>query len=258
MTIISHAKTKLLRKFEKPIFVVGCGNSGTTILWKTLLSHADLGGPLSEGQDLKDLPRCMTHFLGRQTFRLFAHSRFKMAYRTTEKDYTPRIGEHLAEVYADHLSPGLRFIEKSPSNSMRVRFLQRVFPDAFFVLVVRNGIAVSEGIRRKRWYDPDRQPMAGLQTTIADAAEHWSRTNHSLFLDRLHLRRSIVVRYEDLVANPAPVLHAILEFCECAPAPLCLPEFETAFNDTQIQRLTVAELAMVRRVAGPTLAALGY
>ncbi|MBW2664630.1 MAG: sulfotransferase, partial [Deltaproteobacteria bacterium] len=68
METISANKPTVVQKLEKPIFVVGCCNSGTTILWRSLLSHPDFSGPTTEGQDLKTLPRCMKHFLGKQTF----------------------------------------------------------------------------------------------------------------------------------------------------------------------------------------------
>lgn len=258
MEIISANKPAVVRKLEKPIFVVGCCNSGTTILWRSLLSHPDFSGPTTEGQDLKTLPGCMKHFLGKQTFRMFAHPRFGWAYRLTEKDYQKVVAKRLAAVYAEHCEQGKRFIEKSPANSMRTRFLQTIFSDASFIIVVRNGMAVSEGIRRKRWRDPDRQHMAGLRTTIAEAAEQWLHTNRILMEDRSYLKRSIVIKYEDLVADTPMVLRSVLDFCECHSTNFPIPEFETDHNAKQIARLTAKEKETVSNIAGDLLTVLGY
>lgn len=238
--------------------MIGCCNSGTTILWQSLLSHAHLSGPPSEGQDLADIPDCMTHFLGKQTFRQWAHPKFKDSYRLTERNYEITLAERLTSIYADYWIPGTRFIEKSPPNLMRVRFLQSVFPNALFVMIVKNGLAVAEGIRRKRWYDPDRQHMAGLHTHLEDAAVQWCSANKILLEDRKFLKRSIVVRYEDLVTNPRKTLHKVLRFCELSYDGFPIPVFEIDHNQKQVGRLTGAEKAKVLAIESKVLADLGY
>jgi hypothetical protein len=60
----------------KPVFVFGCCNSGTTILWNAIKNHKDLVGPDIEGQDLEELPSFMKHHLGNSTFRMWAHHLF--------------------------------------------------------------------------------------------------------------------------------------------------------------------------------------
>lgn len=246
------------RRLRKPIFVVGCCNSGTTILWHALLLHPELSGPPVEGQDLKEMPRCMTHFLGRQTSRLFAHSRFKDAYRLTEGDYDPAVAEQLDAVYAEYCGAGKRFVEKSPANSVRTRFLQSIYPDAHFVMVVRNGLAVAEGIRRKRLFDPQRPHLAGLATTIGEAAEQWRNANRILLEDLPYLRRCTRVTYEDLVLDPARTLRNVTQDCGCEHFEYAACRFDTHLNEAQIARLTQAEQDEIRETAGEMLRNLGY
>jgi len=245
-------------RIEKPIFVVGCCNSGTTILQRSLLSHPNLSGPQTEGQDLKDLPSCIKQFIGRQTFRLWATPQFGKAYYLTEDDYERKTAERIAAVYEDQIEQGTRLVEKSPPNTLRMRFLQSIFPDAFFVIIVRNGIAVSEGIRRKRLLDPDRQHMEGLRTTIDDAAKQWYYANSILLNDRLHLRNSIVIKYEDLVTDTSRVLSSILNFCECDITRFKMPEFESDHNTKQINRLTTKEIKTIYGITNGLLAKLQY
>lgn len=258
MQILCYRRPPALRKIQQPVFVVGCCNSGTTILWQALKENPAFTGPPTEGQDLKDLPHCMRHFLGRRTSRMFAHSRFRDAYRLTEQDFDLNTAERIAEVYADHCETGKRFLEKSPANSVRTRFLQSIFPDASFVIIVRNGYAVSEGIRRKRWFDPDRPHLAGLPTTIDEAAQQWREANRILLNDRGCLRRSIIVKYEEMVHHTHKVLTNVLEFCRCETRAFSAPNFERGLNAAQVGRLSAQEKNTIRRCAGQMLSLLGY
>lgn len=258
MDIINKNRSDLFHRIEQPIFIVGCCNSGTKILWRTLLSHPQLSGPQSEGQDIRELPSCMRHFLGKQTFRMFAHPKFKGAYRLTEKDFEKDIAERIAVVYADHCETGKRFIEKSPANSMRMRFLQSIFPDAAFIIMIRNGLAVTEGIRRKRMCDPDRPHMAGLTTTIKEAAEQWANANRILINDQKYLRKSMIVKYEDLVTDTSDVLSLILDFLDLDIQDFFIPTFETDHNDKQIDRLTESEIQVALQIISELSIKLGY
>ena len=189
---------------------------------------------------------------------MWAHSRFKSTYHLTEKSHEPALGERLGSIYREHCQDGTRLLEKSPPNSLRTRFLQSTFPNACFVIIVRNGFAVSEGIVRKRSYDPDRQHMAGLRTTIEQAAEQWANANRTLLQDKPFLRRSITIRYEDLVCDSANVLQSILRFCECLTPNLEVPRFQKDLNEKQTARLSPEEKNAIRRVAGDMLHYFGY
>jgi hypothetical protein len=70
------------------------------------------------------------------------------------------------------------------------RFLQALFPDAAFVMVVRHPVAVTEATRK--W---SRRPAGAL-------LGHWAAAHRLLLGDLPHLRHVVVVRYEDLVADP--------------------------------------------------------
>ncbi len=258
MEMIVNKANRISKKIEKPIFVVGCCNSGTTILWRALKKHNELDGPETEGQDLQELPLCMRHFLGKKTFRMFAHPTFKYSYHLKENDFEKSVAQRLADLYAEHLEPGKRLIEKSPANLLRTRFLQSVFPDATFVIIVRNGIAVSEGIVRKRWYDPERPHMAGLKTTIEEASLQWHHANRIILQDKIYLKRYIMVKYEDLVKDTNKVLHSILNFCECSISDFPIPGFEKNLNAKQIARLSLTEKNAIHKIANKTLRYFGY
>ena len=245
-------------EIKKPILVFGCCNSGTKILWNALKKHKDLSGPDIEGQDLEELPDSMRHYLGNATFRLWAHPKFKLCYYATEEDYNEGDKKKIEAVYKEHLKPGTRFITKSPADTLRARLIQAYFPDASFVAIVRNGYAVSEGIVRKRKYDPERPQFKGLFTTIEEAAEQWYRANTIIVSHQSFLERYKIVRYEDMIQEPRETILPILDFCGLESEGFKVPDFEKDRNEMQIARLDDYKTETITKIAGPMLIHFGY
>ena len=238
---------------EKPIFVFGCCNSGTKILWQALKKHKALSGPDIEGQDLHELPQSMRHYLGDATFRLWAHHQFKLCYYLTEEDYNAEDAAKVEEVYSKYIVKGTRFITKCPADTLRARLIQAYFPDAYFIAIVRNGYAVSEGIVRKRKHDPERPQYQGLFTTIDQAAEQWFRANTIITSHQKFLKNYMIVTYEDLIEDPEGVLLSILGFCGLNKKDFPIPSFSQGLNEEQISRLTDYETETITRIAAPLL-----
>ncbi|MFA5993296.1 MAG: sulfotransferase [Candidatus Pacearchaeota archaeon] len=242
----------------KPIFIFGCSNSGTKILWQALKNHKDLSGPDVEGQDLEELPETMKHSLGKATFRLWAHPKFKLKYYYTEKDYNEEDKEKIKKVYSKYLIPGTRFITKSPADTLRARLIQSYFPDAYFIAVVRNGYAVSEGIIRKRKDDPERQEFKGLFTTIDESAEQWFRANTIIVSHKEFLKNYMIIKYEDLVEKPDETVSAVINFLGLNKEGFIIPEYIKGLNEIQISRLSPYDIETVTRIAQPMLIHFGY
>lgn len=245
-------------RIKRPIFIFGCSNSGTTILWQALKNHPDLSGPDIEDQDIEDMPRSMRHYLGKRTSRLWAHPKFNLCYYATEQDYNKEDNQKLHEIYERFLIEETRFLAKSPAHTFRARLIKAYFPDAYLVAIVRDGYAVAEGIVRKRKYDPDRPQLQGLVTTIKEAAEQWFRANVVIVSHQKFLRNYLIIRYEDLVEKPEVTLHRVLNHCGLSKAGFSVPVFEKGKNEEQIARLTKKEINDITRIAGPMLYHFGY
>ena len=90
-------------------------------------------------------------------------------------------------------------VEKSPPNLLKLRFLQALFPEASFVVIMRHPIVVSYATQK--W----------SETSLESLLEHW-HVCHEIFLeDAPRVRRLVLVRYEDFVADPAGVVGRIQE-----------------------------------------------
>lgn len=81
------------------------------------------------------------------------------------------------------------WIEKSPPNLIRARYLQHLFPDARFVMIMRHPVTTSLATRK---FSPQR-----LHSLLA----HWFRAHGIMHADLPFLRHVKVVRYEDLCGD---------------------------------------------------------
>lgn len=191
---------------HRHVFVAGLHRSGTTPLARLLAGHPQVSGfsgtgvTEDEGQHLQSVyPAARTHGgAGRFAFSPAAH--------LTEDSplAVPASREALLAQWSPHwdLSRPV-LVEKSPPNLVMTRFLQALFPEARFVVVVRHPVVVA--LSTSKW--------TGM-TSLRRLLEHWL-TAHELFLeDAAHLRRVHVVLYEHLVNDPAGTLAGVGDFLD--------------------------------------------
>ena len=100
--------------------------------------------------------------------------------------------------------------EKSPPNLIRMRFLQALYPDARFVVIVRHPVVITLATRKlatTKW-----MRRTGRQAPLAMAARHWFAAHRVMLDDLPHVRQAHVLRWEDLSADPAGSLAGIGAF----------------------------------------------
>jgi hypothetical protein len=236
-------KTVQLKKVSRPIFIVGTGRSGTTILGMTLSLHASVGF-LNE-------PKALWH-------RAFPHEdiigNYAMQpgrYVLTDKDATLDVVDKFHKLYGGFLKLGrrTRILDKYPEALFRITFLLRAFPDAKFIWLVRNGndtIASIEkwsalhrsdtsGAREDWWGRDNRKWQAlveqvcskdplfadnipavlSLDRDVDKAAVEWTvSVQQGLREEARHPGRILRVRFENLSQEPEVSLRAILKYCE--------------------------------------------
>ena len=128
----------------------------------------------------------------------------------------------------------LRFLEKTPKNTLRVPFLRTVWPDARFVMLVRDPHAaigsMLEAWESNRFVTYERLPgLEGpwsmllpegyaqvAETSAARAAFQWREANRVALADLRELPRTdwCVVDYEQLTKDPANVVRRIARLAE--------------------------------------------
>ncbi len=261
-----------MSKIDRSIFIVGCNNSGNSILAKTLTGHPQLCGLPDmerpdvygqfhhlETQNLAGMPKKLTHFLGKQTARLWATNDFQGILRVTESDYAVVLARKTKAALGQFAEPGKRLVLTGPANLIRARLLFAIFPDAQFIAMVRNPYAVAEGTIRKRRRDPQRPWISGMTTTIKQAAEQWENANVLLLsLQQFLGDRLLIVHYEDLVAKPKTTLGKVLTFLGLSVEGVQVPSFKRRLNQKQARHLTTHERGVVEKMCWPMMDHFGY
>ncbi len=191
-------------------FICGLHRSGTSLLHRCLSEHPsvsgfrDTGAPEDEGQHLQSvyLPASAYGGPGHFAFHQDAHRTEASPLATPDNrarlwaDWSP---------YWDLAKPVI--VEKSPPNLIQTRFLQELFPTASFVVIVRHPVAVT--LATRKW----------ASATDAYLLQHWLVAHETFLEDARYLRKVAVVRYEDLVRDPAACLADVYRFLGLDPFP---------------------------------------
>jgi hypothetical protein len=187
------------------------------------------------------------------------------------------IGAAIATVYAVYAEERgkARWGDKTPMYMQNLRLLERLFPDAFFVHLIRDGrdaamsfLSMPKGLMTETWMQPrDVSAFAGQWRAEVKAAK---RLGH-----RVGDRRYLEVRYEDLVGDVESVLRRISTFARLPYEPAMADyagdvDVSTKPHQQSLKRPPTAGLRDWRsqmspqdvgafdRVAGDLLAELGY
>jgi len=256
---VKTAAAKQWRQFAGQyqwIFILGCNNSGTTLMTRILEAHPDISGVPRGGRGA--------------TVALFSPRRVEAVRLWTEKVEQFRLTE------ADQHLDALRLVydwvaavrplsrpyvlEKAPPDMICSRWFQEVFPNARFIGLVRNGYAVAEGMNRREGYSLDR------------CARHWNTANKIMLDDVAHLQRFQLVHYEDITRDPGTVMRQICQFLGIDSRPLQaviaqewkVHNMDNAaakiqdFNGRSLARLSPRDIETINRHAGEMLARFGY
>jgi LPS sulfotransferase NodH len=202
---------------EAPVFIVGSPRSGTTALFDLLARAA---GVTSLGGESHLLWEAF-HREGSRGWRSHALSAADVAR-----------GEPRAMYWAISRLGSGRYLDKSPRNSLRIEYLNALFPDAQFVFLRRDGrAAVSslitgwrsrdrrfpelalpvpvsiEGHEGQGWrfvVPPGWQDYAAGKTLAEVSAFQWVASTSAILeaRERIEPARWVDVAYEDLVASP--------------------------------------------------------
>ena len=132
-----------LRRVEAPIFILGTGRSGTTILGIVLSMYRAVGF-LNE-------PKAIWAGLHPGEDLIGSYNRNAADYRLGTKDASPGIVRGAHRVFGGYLklSGTRRIVNKYPEMIFRTDFLRTIFPDARFLFLSCVGVATCGSIRHR-------------------------------------------------------------------------------------------------------------
>lgn len=248
-------------RLEAPIFLVGCPRSGTSITVDLLATHPEVAN-WSEGGRLWDpihysdpkADHCWEadRVTARQARRLHGWCEW---YRTT----------HGAR----------RFVNKHPRNSVRIDYLDAIFPDARFIHVIRDGRAVVNSmltqLRRRprraevpfgRFCKPPNWREWIRDDLVEQTALQWREIVAYVRARRASLgERYLEIRYEDLCSRTRPLVGELFAFAGLSTGAGeldAVPERLENQNHRYRETLAADEIETIERVAGGLLKELAY
>lgn len=229
----------------KPIFILGTGRSGTTILGVTLGIHRNVGF-LNE-------PKALWNHLCDHEDLIGSYSETPGQYRLTSEDATALMKKKAHRIYGNYLRFGCasRVVDKYPELIFRTEFVNAIFPDARFLFLFRDGrdtchsirhwserLSKSENGETHDWWGLDDrkwnllcdQIISGDDALGAYANEIRRYSNHEhraavewiltmkegLALVAREPKSVMGVKYEDYVSCPE-LRQQVLKFCDLAP-----------------------------------------
>ena len=208
-------------------FVIGTGRSGTTLMAQVLNAHSEVCVPFelqiifetdNNGARLAEIfnsnqnlsfqaedyiqlieQRSPNHYQGYYDYRTFF---YQQNYPILSLQWL------LKELYTDiAYSQGKSiFGEQTPWYGQNIPLLNRLFPQAKFIHMLRDGRDVAISFARTPWWYRD----------ISLNIERWNKEVNKIEQDGLRLLKSrlLTVRYEDLVLTPEKITRKVCEFLD--------------------------------------------
>ncbi|WP_433476791.1 sulfotransferase family protein [Spirillospora sp. CA-142024] len=208
-------------RHDRPIFVLGCPRSGTTLLRLMLHSHARIAIPA----ETKFVLPAYTERCEFGDLRVRENRRALAEWITSDRSTKvhalgmdaadlvdeiaagpPSLGSAVGIVFRAYarLHGKQRWGDKRPSYSQHVGALLRMFPDAQFVHLVRDGRDCVASLMEMPWFDGD----------VHHAISAWRETidRGRRLAERLGPDTYYELQYERLVADPADELTRLCGF----------------------------------------------
>ncbi len=257
---------------KKPIFLVGCMRSGTTMLSKFLGAHPEIIHCPFELKDIwsKDGNVPMSSPKTRDT----------TCPCLDEKDIKPGQLEQLTNALNQRMklvshrkkkSNDGTLLNKNPHFCNKMPFVNGLFPDARFIWIYRDLPSVVASMKKlfndnshywpkkvqnktRCWiYHPDTNPPEGIDRSrffpggnVKYLAEYWYENNLAVseFLAGIPQKRYLIIREEDLIADPRKIVKQCFQFLgvkEYIPESL-INRVDSNRNSLWHERLTENEL----------------
>lgn len=131
-----------LKSVRAPVFILGTGRSGTTILGIVLSMHRDIGF-LNE-------PKAIWASLYHGEDLIGSYNRNQAHYRLDAAAALPMVIRGAHRIFGGYslLSGTRRVVDKYPEMIFRTTFVRAIFPDARFLFLSRSGLATCGSIRQ--------------------------------------------------------------------------------------------------------------
>ena len=109
-----------------------------------------------------------------------------------------------------------RYCEKSQLFSLKIKLLKRIFPDAKFILVLRNPYAICFRIAKKNYeaMSSGKITQYSYEEKLTLAAQHWKNSIQTALQDLKDINEGYIIKIEDYLKKPEKYIEEIVTYCE--------------------------------------------
>ncbi|XP_072496178.1 protein-tyrosine sulfotransferase 1 isoform X2 [Notamacropus eugenii] len=196
-------KTVTYHKDMPLIFIGGVPRSGTTLMRAMLDAHPDIRC----GEETRVIPRILAL---KQMWSRSSKEKIRLDEAgVTDEVLDSAMQAFLLEIIVKHGEPAPYLCNKDPFALKSLTYLARLFPNAKFLLMVRDGRAsVHSMISRK-------VTIAGFDlNSYRDCLTKWNRAIETMYNQCMEVgyKRCMLVHYEQLVLHPERWMRTLLKF----------------------------------------------
>lgn len=246
---------------SRPIFMLGCPRGGTSISVALFGTHPWVAN-WSEAMEVWD-----------PDGHLDPEADHEWTASDVEDEDARRLHARF-EWYRQHHHKR-RFINKHPRSSVRIDYIDAVFPDALYIHVIRDGRAVASSILNKVRKEPLRQtiPFGNFckppgwrnylnRSPVEQAGLQWRDIVNYVLERRSRIGgRYFEYRYEDMCTDTKGMFRRLFEFAGLPSDHEHMREIPDSLenqNHKNISMLSEDELSALNTIQGPLLTKLGY
>lgn len=129
------------KRLEKtPVFILGTGRSGTTILGLSLSAHKDIGF-LNE-------PKLPWYFANSNDDIIGSYTNLAGCYFLDAVDASEKVVERISSIYQtyQYFTASKVIVDKYPEMIFRTGYTESVFPNSKYIFLIRNGVDIVRSI----------------------------------------------------------------------------------------------------------------
>ncbi|MGI2056097.1 sulfotransferase [Shewanella baltica] len=241
--------------FDRPVFIVSAPRAGSTLLYEVLSHSANFWTIGGESHTvIEGIPELRITQNNYDSNMLDKDDATEAVILQLQSRFLAELRDFAGKRYNEVIEPRVRFLEKTPKNSLRIDFLNEVFPDALFIFLIRdakeNISSIMEAWRSNRFVTypslpgwggdwslllpPNWRALVG-KPLVKIAALQWKSANHAIIDSLLQMpaERWTVAHYCDVVNNTERVIQQLSKFCQIG-------------EDPQLQKVSGKPLALSR------------